>query len=413
MNNNRVIKQAEALEAWISNPKSTLNLPTGFGKTYMALSIINYLYNHKNIDKNNFRCLIIVPTEIIRDDVFPKEFKKFGLQHLLSKCRIECIQTVYKWVDEEFDIVVCDEIHNYLPENGEINYEYFKFFENNKYRYILGLSASIDAKRLEFLNKIAPISYKLTLDEAVKLGIISPFTIYNVEIPLTTEELAKYNQLLNVYLYYEKLLGGRFEAYSNSIKFLTEENEENKRNAIIFRNTIKKRQTLLNDAFNKIGCTQNILKYFPDSNGIIFSESILQCHKLIENNEKAISYHSKMKKSEKLAAINRLNDQRTKIRYISAVRALNEGLSIDTIEFAIITAGNSKVKDMIQRIGRSCRFVEYKKAIVIRLYVKGTQEEKWVRKSQEEFDKTNIYYINQEELWKILEMNYLNQQNNN
>jgi superfamily II DNA or RNA helicase len=407
MSVNRIIKQNEALEAWSNNPRSTLNLCTGFGKTYMAIRVIEKVYNHLIKEgRTNINVLIIVPTEIIRDRVFPEEFKKFGKMELLKYCKISCIQTVYKYESTEWDLVVCDEIHNYLPENGKIGYEYFKFFENNKYRYLLGLSASIDLNRMEFLNKIAPISYTITLEEAVKLGIISPFTIYNVEIDLTPEEATEYRKLLTIYQYYERLLGGRFEAYRNSIKYISKdytESDENKRNAIIFRATMKKRQNLLNDAFNKIECTQKILEYFPDSNGIIFSESISQCHKLVESHEKAVVYHSKLKKSEREEVLRKLNDKRTRIRYISAVKALNEGLSIDSIVFAIVTAGNSKIKDMIQRIGRSCRFVKDKKAIIIRLYVKGTQEEKWVRASQEAFDKSNIYYITKEQLWTILQ----------
>lgn len=369
----------------------------------MAIMIIDYMYKILN-KKDDFKCLIITPTEIIRDKVFPEEFKKFGHQNLLSKCQIACIQTVYKYENTEWDLVVCDEIHNYLYMNGEKDYEYFKFFENNKINSILGLSASIDVNRMESLNRIAPIVYKLSLDEAVKLGIVSPFKIYNVEISLTGDELKEYNRLLKLYLYYENLLGGKFNAFSNSIKFLSSEDDQEKKNAIVFRSIIKKRKDLLNDAFNKIATSKAILNYFPDSNGIIFSESIIQSHKLIDGNSKALAYHSKLKKAERVEVIKRLNDKRTKIQYISAVKALNEGLSIDSIEFVIITAGNSKVKDMIQRIGRSCRFVEGKEAWVFRLYVKGTQEEKWVRKSQEEFDKSNIHFLNETELWKILEM---------
>ena len=258
-------------------------------------------------------------------------------------------------------------------------------------------------KKLAALNKIAPIVYRMTLDEAVKLGIVSPFKIYNIEISLTDDETKEYNRIQKLYFYYETRLGGRFNAFMNSIKFLSSENEIEKKDALIFRSLIKKRKSLLDDGFNKLGCTKRILKYFPKSYGIIFSESIPQCHTLIEGNEKALVYHSKMKAKERREAINRLNDGRTKILYISAVKALNEGLSIDSIEFAIITAGNSKVKDMIQRIGRSCRFVEGKEALIFRLYVKGTQEEKWVRKSQEEFNKDNIFNITPDILWKLLE----------
>ena len=401
MNNNRYIKQSEAFYTWDKVKKGTLNLCTGFGKTFVSLMVIEHMF--KTLNKQNFKCLIIVPTEIIRDDVFPSEFKKFAKEYLLKYCEISCIQSVYKYENTEWDLVVCDEIHNYLYKNGETEYEYFKFFENNKINAILGLSASIDQDRLESLNRIAPIIYRLSLDEAVKLGIVSPFKILNVEVSLTDDEQKSYDNLLRVYKYYENLLGGKWVAFSNSIKFLSSQDETEKKNAIIYRNTIKKRKELVNDCINKIGCTRKILTYFNDENGIIFSESINQCLKIIEGNDKAVSYHSKLKKKERLVAINRLNDKRTKVQYISAVRALNEGLSIDSISFVVVTAGNSKVKDTIQRIGRSCRFVEGKEAWVIRLYVKGTQEEKWVRSSQEEFDKSNIYYLTQEQLWKLLE----------
>lgn len=400
MNQNRYNKQQEALEVWKKTRKGTLNLCTGFGKTYLALMVIEYMY--KILNKKDFKCLIIVPTEIIRDVVFPKEFEKFGLKWLLPYCEISCIQTVYKYENVHYDIVVCDEIHNYMYKGGTKDYEYYKFFENNTFDSILGLSASIDNDILAALNKIAPIIYRLSLDEAVKLGIVSPFKIFNVEISLTDEEAKELKRLTSIYSYYERLLGGSYYAFSNAIKYLSSDNPEEKKNALVYRSMVKKRKDLLNNAINKVGCTKNILKYFNDSNGIIFSESIERASELIEGNEKAIVYHSKLKKRERTEAINRLNDKRTKVRYISAVRALNEGLSIDSIEFAIITAGNSKVKDMIQRIGRSCRFVEGKEAYIIRLYIKGTQEEKWVRTSQEEFSKENIFNVTPDELWLLL-----------
>lgn len=400
MQTNRDIKQSEAFNTWCGNPKSTLNLCTGAGKTKIALMCIQKVFDKIG---ESLKCLIIVPTEIIRDEVFPSEFKKFGYSHLLKYCEIKCIQTVYKYEDHNYDLVVVDEIHRILYENGEKDYEYFKFFEKNTYKYILGLSASIDDNRLEALNRIAPIIYKLSLDEAVRLGIISPFKIYNVAISLSQEELKEYNRLIKLYYYYESLLGGRFKAFSNALNYINNGSDEEKKLSFVFRNVIKKRKEILDNASGKIETTKKILTYFPSSYGIIFSESIIQAGKLVEANEKALVYHSKLKKPEKLLALKKLNDKRTIIRYISAVKALNEGLSINSIEFSIVTAGNSKVKDMIQRIGRSCRFVEGKQAIVFRLYVKGTQEEKWVRKSQEGFNTNNIYYVQEQDLYKILE----------
>lgn len=406
MNENRVIIQTRAKTAWISNPKSTLKLCTGLGKTKIAIDIIEIVINKIKSENGVPKILIIVPTEIIRDKVFPSEFVKFDKKHLLQYCEIRCIQSVYMYEKQYYDLVVCDEIHNYLYEAGKTDYEYFKFFENNTYRYILGLSASIDNLRLGSLNRIAPISFTYNIDQAVAAGIVAPFTILNVKLSLTLKELEEYRKIQKVYSFYEMQLGGSYAAFSNSIKFLGKDSNssaEQRKSAIMYRAYMKKRKSVLDNAMNKVACTQRILKAFPNDNGIMFSESIEMCQRLVDDNEKAIVYHSKLKKSERLKAINRLNDRRTKTQYISAVKALNEGLSIDSIVFAIVVAGNGKVKDMIQRIGRSCRFVEGKEAFIFRLFIEGTQEEKWVRSSQKEFDQSNIYWITEEELDKFLE----------
>ena len=45
MNENRVIVQNQAVAAWCTNPKSTLNIGTGIGKTKIAIDIIELVYN--------------------------------------------------------------------------------------------------------------------------------------------------------------------------------------------------------------------------------------------------------------------------------------------------------------------------------------------------------------------------------
>ena len=96
--------QSEALNAWHKRRcLGTLQLCTGAGKTYAALRAIKWIFSF-NPDAN---VLIICPTEIIRDDTFPKEFRnenetffcesptlqnKTGLKfYLLSECTI-CVK---------------------------------------------------------------------------------------------------------------------------------------------------------------------------------------------------------------------------------------------------------------------------------------------------------------------------------
>ena len=44
MNENRYNKQLEAFNIWIKTKRGTFNLCTGFGKTYLSIMIIDYMY---------------------------------------------------------------------------------------------------------------------------------------------------------------------------------------------------------------------------------------------------------------------------------------------------------------------------------------------------------------------------------
>ena len=84
------------------------------------------------------------------------------------------------------------------------------------------------------------------------------------------------------------------------------------------------------------------------------------------------------------------------ITRISAAKALNEGMDIPDISMAIIASGTSKTKDMIQRIGRAVRWEEGKQAVIFRIYIKDSQEEKWVASSQEDYN-VELFNINEYE----------------
>ncbi len=74
--------QRESLNAWAKRKcKGTLQLCTGAGKTYAAIRAIVWVFSLN--PKANV--LIICPTEIIRDDTFPKEFKKWKKNRTLKE----------------------------------------------------------------------------------------------------------------------------------------------------------------------------------------------------------------------------------------------------------------------------------------------------------------------------------------
>ncbi len=391
----RDLIQQQAYNAWAANPRSVLELATGVGKTRIAIMAVEAVVNKFPEAK----ILIITPTEVIRDKVFPEDFAKFGKSDLLKNCTIECIQTVYRWENQDFTLVVADELHRYLPKEGD--YEYFKFFEKNRYRYFLGLSATIEHSLKHYQLRLGPTVYSYSISQAAKDGVVSAFKIVNLAVELTKDEEDELKSVQRNYNYYEHLLGGMFSAFDNAKAYLANGTPEQKIWANIFYRSIKRRKSIVDKAINKKLIARKIMDAFPNSVGILFSADIEQCEDVVSGRENSIVYHSKLGKKAKASAISKL--ETGQVKYISTVKALNEGLSINNLEIGIELSGNSKAKDTIQRIGRICRYVEDKQPVFIRLYIKNTQDEKWMRNSQRDLDQSMIYWANSiEELLTLI-----------
>lgn len=100
--------QKEAFESWIkSGYNSLLALATGVGKSRIGLLAVEYVVQ---LVKKNPRVLLVVPTEKLRDDNWPDEFRKWKVEKLLKYVRTECYVSINKIQNEKFDLVILDEI---------------------------------------------------------------------------------------------------------------------------------------------------------------------------------------------------------------------------------------------------------------------------------------------------------------
>lgn len=343
--------------------------------------------------------LIITPTQTIRDQAWRDEFKKWGAKSIFEDCvECVCIQTAYRYEGKHYDLVICDEIHNYIPVSEE--YEYFKFFENNTYDKLLGLSASIDEELIPKLDTIAPICDSIDTNKAVELGLVSPFVIYNVPISMSLAEKKEYSQcdaeFHQTFKLFNKDLKLMFaclksaNTFKNHLrrKFGTNDVrdlfEQYKTFPYRCNNAMRRRKELLYETAGKLEAIGEISKMFKNRKGVIFNQTSKFADKVGELiGDTCIVEHSKIKKKVRLENLNKYQDGRTKVRRISAVKSLNEGANLKGTDFIIIASGTSKLKDFIQRVGRSIRWEDGKTAIVVRLYMKDSQEEKWVDSSQE------------------------------
>lgn len=338
---------------------------TGSGKSRVSIMAAKAL-KVKNV------CLI-VPTIKLRDSNWKDEFIKWNAKTYYDKIERYCYASIAKVKDKEYDLVICDEIHN-ITKNNII------FFENNNIERIIGLTATPpeDDIKFELLNSIAPVGHVYTLAEGVADGVVAPYEINVVETRLNNKnKTIKAGKKPNFYYITERK---KYEDLSKLINVLRYSNKDPLWATMA-------RMRFIYNLQSKTDLAKTILKDHIDKDlkTIIFCGSIKQAEELCKHR-----YHSKTSDKDLEDFID------GKINRLSCVKAINEGLNIPMIDVALIVQANSKEKDLIQRIGRIVRLRDNHKALIWMLSVVDTQDEKWVDNALTTFD--NITYINSKNL---------------
>jgi superfamily II DNA or RNA helicase len=364
--------QREVLNAWHrNNYKGTAECATGFGKSRCGVMAASHFAKLNNY---NYKILIIVPTTTLQNE-WKNEFTVWKESKVFNECvQVECINTAREFKNTDYDLVICDEIHNYVL--GDVN---SKFFKNNKYNKILGLSATIEDNLMEKLNNIAPICYTLDLYQAVELGLVSEFTVYNLPVSLTVPERKEYTRLTSIIKY-------SWQAYSmHSWK------------------NISARKNILYEAKAKIKALEKVINIFDkDSHGVVFSMTKDYSNTVKKRlGDKCLAHHSGINKKTRINNLKKFADGRTKVKILSSAKTLDEGVNLPRLEYGILMASSSKAKQQNQRVGRCIRVgKDGKHAIIIRIYCKDTQEEEWVNSSQAKLKVINVKNI--QELIKLI-----------
>ena len=397
--------QKEGINKWYqAGCNGTLEYATGVGKSRCGVLAAGWLVK----SKPDASILILTSTQTIRDQAWIAEFKKWGAYHIFEdNVECVCIQTAYKYEGRHYNLIIADEVHNYLGfEEGS---KYFRVFENNTYDKLLCLSASIDVDLLPKLNTIAPICDSIDTNKAVELGLVSPFQIYNVMVNLSEDERAAYHkcdvefnktfsvfkhdltvmfECLKSHTYFTKHLMNVFGGYTLSPAEKSEIMHKYKSYPNRCSNAMKERKSILYEANEKLDAIEHISNLINTRKGVIFSQTSKFADRVGEVlGDICVVEHSKIRPPKKrLENIKKFQDDRTRVRRISAVKSLNEGANLKGTSFIIIASGTSKLKDTIQRIGRSVRFEDGKTALIIRLCVRDSQEEKWMKSSQTGYD---------------------------
>ena len=169
-------------ELWLeSDRKNSLILGTGTGKSKVAIDILKQLFLDETLCYSS-KILLLTNSTDLRDNNWKAEFVKWDALDIWDVITSECYQTVYKWGNTQWDLVISDEIDFALTE------VYGTFFQNNECDMILGLTGFVDESKQVLLNTVAPVLMEYSTQDAQDAGILNSTQVVFVRYNLSTEK---------------------------------------------------------------------------------------------------------------------------------------------------------------------------------------------------------------------------------
>lgn len=365
--------QVRAFEQWQSNDRrGIVRVVTGAGKTFFALQCaLDGIRAHPGL-----RIAIVVPSialldqwyvdlqeelgaqqqeiHIVRRGTQPSEEARFYLA-VLNTARLHGVGLP----PDVPGMLVVDECHRAGAEQSR---------RALKGRFVatLGLSATPEREYDEALTgvlipRLGPIVFEYTYVEAAADGVIAPFGLVNVGVPLTADEDERYTKLSRqVSIAWRAFKRG--EADEMRVKIL-----------------LRRRALLSAKARRRVPVAVSLADAHRGVRMVIFHEGIAEAEEIAallrERNHNVTLYHSKI--ASAMARDNLRLFRRGRFQILVSCRALDEGVNVPETEVGVIASSTASTRQRIQRLGRVLRPAPGKDfATVYTLFATKTEEER-------------------------------------
>lgn len=351
-----------------------LELITGFGKSKLAIDLINHICDRVFKYEERPTDILILVAKTVHKQTWKDEIEKWG-GIKSDYITIECYESLKNYENSYFDVVIADEMQHL----SEARLEVLETIHINE--SFIGLSATIKRDMRDyFIHSHKAEVIKCGLKEAVEDEVLPEPTVYLLPLTLDTTN----------YTYKVKKFGrdiittqkGYYDSISSLIEWYKDKffNSRNERIKNLWLSTAGKRLKWC--AEQKEGIVNSLLDKFRNYKTLTFCSSIEQSERLGKYN-----ITSKNKASVKNLEMFNLN----KIKHITACNILNEGVNLTNCRIGIFCNLNSSEIVVKQRVGRILR---HKSPIIIIPYFKDTREEELVQKMIEEYSEESIVTIN-------------------
>ncbi|MBJ6749892.1 DEAD/DEAH box helicase [Geomonas anaerohicana] len=403
--------QRECLPLWLSSGRGTIKVATGGGKTLFALAAAQHLQNGNESD---LRLAIVVPTiplmfqwyDELKQSNIPESAIGLmgggeepsapdGIRVLIcvlnsARDRLPAFASQAGW--PEHMMLVVDECHRANATQAS------RIFDCRP-RYTLGLSAtpeqdsgdqgipSNDAYEASTVGHgLGPIIFEFSLRQSLEAGLLTPFEVWHVGLPLTMTEAAQYERLSSEISELRKALQVTYRRSRSSQDFLAWCQSQISRGgnaaaeAERFIGLANRRKRLLYQAEARSKVALGVLAEANASEhrAIVFHESVAEIDQLFLSASDlglpVVLEHSQLPSSLRDENIEAF--RRGVARVIISAKSLVEGFNVPTADLGIIMASSGSVRQRVQSLGRMLRRkADQRGARIIVLYVRDTEDE--------------------------------------
>ena len=353
-----------------------LELITGYGKTKVAIDLINHICDRVFRNDESPTTILILVAKTVHKQTWKDEIEKWG--GINSDCiTIECYESFKNYENSYFDIVVADEMQHL----SEARLKVLESIHINE--AFIGLSATIKRDMRDyFIHNHKAEVIKCDLKEAVEDEVLPEPTVYllplSLDVKSYTYKFEKVNRFGRSIITTQK---GYYDRISSLIKWYKNKyfNSRNKRIKNLWLSMAGKRLKWC--AEQKEALVLSLLDKFRNYKTLTFCSGI-------EQSERLGKYNITSKNKASVKNLEMFNSN--KIKHITACNILNEGVNLTNCRIGIFCNLNSSEIVVKQRVGRILR---HKSPIIIIPYFKNTREEELVEKMIEEYSKDSIITI--------------------
>lgn len=350
-----------------------LELITGYGKTKVAIDLINHICDRVFRNDESSATILILVAKTVHKQTWKDEIEKWG--GINSDCiTIECYESFKNYENSYFDIVVADEMQHL----SEARLKVLESIHINE--AFIGLSATIKRDMRDyFIHNHKAEVIKCDLKEAVEDEVLPGPMVYLLPLTLDTTS----------YTYKVKKFGrdiittqkGYYDSVSSLIEWYKNKyfNSRNKRIKNLWLSMAGKRLKWC--AEQKEALVLSLLDKFRNYKTLTFCSGI-------EQSERLGKYNITSKNKASVKNLEMFNSN--KIKHITACNILNEGVNLTNCRIGIFCNLNSSEIVVKQRVGRILR---HKSPIIIIPYFKDTREEELVEKMIEEYNPELIHVV--------------------